>query len=358
MIFNVKQIACYSMSLAPVTWVLVSKIFPARIRGAAMSVAVSALWLACFLLTFTFPMLNAQLDAAETFFLYAAICVAGFVFIKLKLPETKNKSSANSWTDSLMKQKIIFLLAVVFLIAARPLRAVETIPLDGEWRFALDRTTPGRTKNGSRKICRTKSSCPAFFRRKATVTTSARTRRGCLRSAMRGGKSSRRVCANIFPSPATCEVPFLSQPPKHYLGAAWYQRDIEIPANWRGRHFTLFLERAHWQSTVWVDDQEFPANDSLVAPHITDLGVLTPGKHRLTIRVDNRLQLPAAGHLVDSHSISDALGAAWNGIVGKIELRARRPVWIEDVQVFPNVSNKTALVKIKIGNAIWFGWQR
>jgi len=73
------------------------------------------------------------------------------------------------------------------------------------------------------------------------------------------------------------EVPFLSQPPKHYLGAAWYQRDIEIPTNWLGRHFTLFLERAHWQSAVWVDDKEFPANDSLVAPHITDLGVLTPG---------------------------------------------------------------------------------
>ena len=85
-------IACYSMSLAPVTWVIISEIFPNRIRGAAMSIAVSALWLACFLLTFTFPMLNAKLGAAGTFFLYAAICVAGFIFIKSKLPETKNKS--------------------------------------------------------------------------------------------------------------------------------------------------------------------------------------------------------------------------------------------------------------------------
>jgi len=96
-----------------------------------------------------------------------------------------------------------------------------------------------------------------------------------------------------------------------------------------------------------VDDHEFPANDSLVAPHITDLGVLSPGKHRLSIRVDNRLQLPAAGHLVDSHSISDALGAAWNGIVGQIELRSTPLVWIEDVQVFPNVRARSARVKIK-----------
>jgi sugar porter (SP) family MFS transporter len=85
-------IGCYAMSLAPVTWVVISEIFPNRIRGAAMSVAVCALWIACFLLTYTFPMLNATLGAAGTFWLYAGICVAGFVFILLKLPETKGKS--------------------------------------------------------------------------------------------------------------------------------------------------------------------------------------------------------------------------------------------------------------------------
>ena len=85
-------IACYSMSLAPVTWVVISEIFPNRIRGAAMAVAVSSLWIACFVLTITFPMLNKKLGPDGTFWLYAAICVAGFIFIKLKLPETKGKS--------------------------------------------------------------------------------------------------------------------------------------------------------------------------------------------------------------------------------------------------------------------------
>ena len=85
-------IGCYSMSLAPVTWVVISEIFPNRIRGAAMSVAVTALWIACFILTYTFPMLNAKLGSAGTFWLYAAICVLGFVFILLKLPETKGKT--------------------------------------------------------------------------------------------------------------------------------------------------------------------------------------------------------------------------------------------------------------------------
>ncbi len=85
-------IGCYAMSLAPVTWVVISEIFPNRIRGAAMSVAVMALWIACFILTYTFPMLNAKLGSARTFWLYAAICVVGLVFIFFKLPETKGKT--------------------------------------------------------------------------------------------------------------------------------------------------------------------------------------------------------------------------------------------------------------------------
>jgi sugar porter (SP) family MFS transporter len=85
-------IGCYAMSLAPVTWVVISEIFPNRIRGAAMSVAVTWLWIACFTVTYSFPLLNHWLGPDGTFWLYAAICVAGLVFIALMLPETKGKS--------------------------------------------------------------------------------------------------------------------------------------------------------------------------------------------------------------------------------------------------------------------------
>ena len=71
---------------------LISEIFPNRIRGAAMSLAVTALWIACFILTYTFPLLNSTLGSSGTFWLYAVICVAGFLFILLKLPETKGKT--------------------------------------------------------------------------------------------------------------------------------------------------------------------------------------------------------------------------------------------------------------------------
>ncbi len=85
-------IACYAVSLAPVVWVVISEIFPNRIRGAATSVAVGALWVGCFVLTFTFPYLNRSLGAAGTFWVYGAICVLGLFFVLAKLPETKGKS--------------------------------------------------------------------------------------------------------------------------------------------------------------------------------------------------------------------------------------------------------------------------
>ncbi|MDR1023247.1 MAG: sugar porter family MFS transporter [Prevotellaceae bacterium] len=88
----VLAIASYAMTLAPVVWVVLSEIFPTRIRGAAMAVATFALWTACTLLTYTFPLLNSGLGAAGTFWVYGVICLAGFIFVKLMLPETKGKS--------------------------------------------------------------------------------------------------------------------------------------------------------------------------------------------------------------------------------------------------------------------------
>jgi SP family sugar porter-like MFS transporter len=92
LIMVVTAIACYAMTLAPVTWVLLSEIFPNRIRGFAMSVGTFALWAACFVLTYSFPLLNKMLKASGTFWLYGFICVLGFWFIYKKLPETKGKS--------------------------------------------------------------------------------------------------------------------------------------------------------------------------------------------------------------------------------------------------------------------------
>jgi sugar porter (SP) family MFS transporter len=98
-------IAVYAMSLAPVTWVVLSEIFPNRIRGLAMALSTLFLWVASFVLTFTFPILNSSLGASGTFWVYSIICILGFLFITLKLPETKNKSLEEIEKQLITKQE-------------------------------------------------------------------------------------------------------------------------------------------------------------------------------------------------------------------------------------------------------------
>jgi len=92
LILVVAAIGCYAMSLAPIVWVVISEIFPNRIRGAAMSIAVFSLWVGCTVLTLTFPYLKGGLGAHGAFWLYGAVCVIGFIVVYTKLPETKGKS--------------------------------------------------------------------------------------------------------------------------------------------------------------------------------------------------------------------------------------------------------------------------
>ena len=91
-ILVVAAISCYAMSLGPVTWVLLSEIFPNRVRGVAMATCTFALWAGCCTLTFSFPSLNATLGSSGTFWIYSAICLCGFAFFMRRCPETKGKS--------------------------------------------------------------------------------------------------------------------------------------------------------------------------------------------------------------------------------------------------------------------------
>lgn len=85
-------IACYAMTLGPVTWVLLAEIFPNRVRGIAMAVCTFALWTGCFTLTYSFPILNSSFGSYGTFWLYSGICLAGFLYFRNKLTETKGKT--------------------------------------------------------------------------------------------------------------------------------------------------------------------------------------------------------------------------------------------------------------------------
>jgi hypothetical protein len=147
--------------------------------------------------------------------------------------------------------------------------------------------------------------------------------------------------------------PFFLTPKKHYVGAAWYQKEIVIPDSWKNKHIELFLERCHWETQVWVDTTKMSKENSLTTPHIYNLSnVLTPGKHRITIRVDNSMKDVGIYVGRDAHSITDQTQGDWNGIIGRMALISKPKVWLSNVQVYPDVKHKKAKVKISIKNAL------
>ena len=238
------------------------------------------------------------------------------------------------------------LCLVALLLLPLISQAANPILLDGYWRFDLDPGDAGMVQQWFNRPLRGYIRMPGIlqaqnFGNDITTETpwvlSLYDRYWFLREDYKAYTERGRV-----------KVPFLSQPPRHYLGAAWYQREIEIPRSMQGRRILLTLERPHWQTTVWIDERMVGSERTLVAPHIYDLGLLSIGRHRLTIRVDNRMQMP---YRPDAHSVSDSVGATWNGIVGKIQIEDAGRVWIDDAQVFPNLARHSMLVRVRIGNA-------
>ena len=96
-----------------------------------------------------------------------------------------------------------------------------------------------------------------------------------------------------------------------------------------------------------ADGQLISTNNALGTPHEHILGQLAPGRHTLTIRVDNRLIVDVGS---DSHSVTEHTQGNWNGLIGNLELRVTPLVWLEDLQVYPNVTQKSARVKVRVGN--------
>ena len=151
-----------------------------------------------------------------------------------------------------------------------------------------------------------------------------------------------------YRQPGNVKLPFWLTPVRHYVGPAWYQKVVSVPQKWAGKRIELILERCHWETQIWVDANMVGRQNSLSAPHEYDLTTeLTPGRHALTIRVDNSVKI-AVGN--NAHSISDHTQTNWNGIIGEIKLRTRDRVWIKDLQVYPDVQTQKVKVQATVGN--------
>ncbi len=152
-----------------------------------------------------------------------------------------------------------------------------------------------------------------------------------------------------YRQPENLKMPFWLTQLNRYDGLAWYQKEVTIPASWNGSFISLKLEHPHFITQVWIDNTEIGTQNSMTVPHVYSLPAsIKSGKHRITVRIDNRLKSMDVG--TNSHSVTDHTQGNWNGMVGDLQLQARSAVYFDDIQVFPNLKTKTALVKIHVLN--------
>lgn len=132
-----------------------------------------------------------------------------------------------------------------------------------------------------------------------------------------------------------------------YIGPAYYQKDISIPRSWKGKNISLKLERVLWESTVWIDGKKAGNNVSICTPHYYDLSKsLTPGKHRITICIDNSRKF-TLNNADMAHAYTEETQIKWNGMLGEISLTAVNPSHITEVAVYPQFAGKYVSGKVK-----------
>ncbi|MDP4271646.1 MAG: glycoside hydrolase family 2 TIM barrel-domain containing protein, partial [Bacteroidota bacterium] len=245
-----------------------------------------------------------------------------------------------------MKRNIfLILLCVVSQLSF----SQQTLSLSGKWQFRIDRNDEGIDKGWY-----TTSIGDETLRLPGTMCENGKGDDITLKTQWTGSLYD----SSFYFNPAmekyrkldNLKLPFFLTPNKHYVGVAWYQREIEIPEEWYGKPLSLFLERAHIQTMVWIDNKRMGNIMSMTTPHLYPLSpYLKPGKHRLTIRIDNRLKTTIDPGQ-NSHSVTDQTQGNWNGIVGRIELQCRSQLHLEPIRVFPDLKNRLAKVSFFVLN--------
>lgn len=223
----------------------------------------------------------------------------------------------------------------------------QEISLAGQWRFAIDREDKGTAEKWFLRTLSDEIRLPGSMaeNRKGDEITLETKWTGSIYDSsffFRPGLAKYRKPGNV-------KIPFWLTPAKHYVGVAWYQKRVLIPRGWERKIIRLFLERSHIQTRAWIDGIEIGKCHSLVAAHQFLLpSAIKSGEHAITVRIDNRLEEVNVGP--DSHSVSDHTQGNWNGIAGKIVLRAKPRVFIEETQVYPDIHSQQARIRLRVVN--------
>ncbi|MFV0607019.1 MAG: glycoside hydrolase family 2 protein [Niabella sp.] len=216
-----------------------------------------------------------------------------------------------------MKSKLAVFIILIITACSATVSAQQIIPLKGTWGFKLDEANVGIKEN--------------WATQKFTQTIALP---GTTDEAHYGTKTT------------GSDFGILTRAYK-YIGAAWYQKEVTIPTSWKDKHIVLELERVMWQSKLFVDGKEISTLDALSSPHFHNLGNLTPGKHLITIRVDNDLiyNIGDKGHVYTEYTQT-----IWNGIIGEIQLVAQNKTRFQNPRIDTRIAPRQLIVSDSIIN--------
>ena len=253
------------------------------------------------------------------------------------------KDAVNIAATDMNKINRLFFTGLLMMLLHGRMAGAQTISLAGKWRFQTDAADEGITRKWYSVPLSDEITLPGSM---------AENLKGddiTLQTKWTGSIYDSSYYFNPrlakYRQPGNIKIPFWLTPAKHYVGAAWYQREVIIPAGWKGKRIVLEMEYAHSETTVWVDQKEAGSQYTFVTAQKYDLSsMLKPGRHVITIRIDNRIKAINVGQ--DSHSLTDHTQGNWNGIVGKIQLTAGPVIVFDDIQVYPDLKNKTARVSV------------
>lgn len=217
--------------------------------------------------------------------------------------------------------RVLTLMLTLLLCLPLAAQERETIDLGGEWNFALDPDGTGETDGYPA------ATLPETVVLPGTTDTN--------------GKGT--------PNDDKSETTHLSRY-YTYSGAAWYSREVEIPASWQVRSITFTMERTR-PTRVWIDGRYVGSDSRISTPQRYDLTqYLDAGRHRITVCVDNGQSIPTQVRN-SSHACSESTQTNWNGIIGRIELEAAATIHITDIKVYPDPDTKSARVKVTVAGA-------
>jgi hypothetical protein len=243
-------------------------------------------------------------------------------------------------------KKLVFLILVVSGCNIHDNDLQNRISLAGEWQFRIDSLDQGIANGWYGEPAGETIILPGSMAENGKgneVTVNTEWTGGIVDTSYFTEKKYEK-----FRQPGNIKIPFWLKPLKYYKGVSWYLKEFDLPSGWAGKNIFLFLERPHWESTLFINGKKAGSENSLAVPHQYDItGMIVAGKNRIAIRIDNRVIIPVG---INSHSISDHTQSNWNGITGDISLRTASKVFIRDIKVFPDISAKKTKIIVAISN--------